>query len=111
MTSCVLDVDPVRYAVSLQAIQPLGRELALTRGANVVMPILTPTDVRVNYQLYPGKPCISHAAEGCVSCLKLRIESIGKSLRTDGTWADPPHFKCSQGKQRALQVHRGQGNA
>jgi len=83
----------IAATTSLQAINPLGRELALTRGANVVMPILTPTEERENYQLYPGKPCVSHAAEGCVSCLKLRIQSVGKTLKSDGSWSDPPHFK------------------
>lgn len=76
----------------------MGRELALTRGANVVMPILTPTEERVNYQLYPGKPCVSHAAEGCVNCLKLRIQSVGKNLKADGSWTDPPHFKNPAGE-------------
>ena len=28
---------------SLQAIDPMGREIALRRGSNVLMPILTPT--------------------------------------------------------------------
>jgi hypothetical protein len=71
----------------------MGRELALSRGANVVMPIMTPTEYRANYQLYPGKPCVSHAAEGCASCLKMRIASVGKQLRDDGSWSDPPHFR------------------
>lgn len=87
----------------LQAINPLGRELALARGANVVMPIMTPTEERANYQLYPGKPCVSHTADGCASCLKMRIASVGKTLQTDGGWADPPHFRnpIANGKHEA----------
>ena len=72
------------------------------------MPILTPTEERANYQLYPGKPCVSHAAEGCVSCLKLRIQSVGKTLKADGSWSDPPHFKNPVRKNpRATSGHEG----
>jgi len=88
----------IAATTSLQAINPLGRELALSRGANVVMPILTPTEQRAQYQLYPGKPCVSHGADGCASCLKMRIASVGKELLTDGSWSDPPHFN-----QKVLQ--------
>eukprot|EP00873_Tetraselmis_striata_P015975 jgi/Tetstr1/436239/TSEL_025083.t1 len=83
----------IAATTALQAINPLGRELALARGANVVMPIMTPTEERANYQLYPGKPCVSHTADGCASCLKMRIASVGKTLQTDGAWADPPHYR------------------
>ena len=42
-----------------------GRELGLVRGANVVMPNLTPPQYRVHYEIYPDKACIRETAEAC----------------------------------------------
>jgi biotin synthase len=58
--------------------QATGRELGLARGANVVMPNLTPTKYRALYEIYPGKACVSETAEACNSCLRRRIESMGR---------------------------------
>lgn len=55
-----------------------GRELGLARGANVVMPNLTPTRYRKLYEIYPAKACVGESAEDCSSCLDLRIASIGR---------------------------------
>ena len=55
----------ITATTALQAIDPNGREVALRRGANVLMPILTPTAYRENYQLYEGKPCITDTADEC----------------------------------------------
>lgn len=55
-----------------------GRELGLMRGANVVMPNLTPIRYRSLYEIYPGKACINETAEQCNLCLTGRIESIGR---------------------------------
>ena len=49
----------------LQAIDAIGREIALRRGCNILMPILTPTKYREHYTLYEGKPCISDTADEC----------------------------------------------
>lgn len=63
----------IAATTALQALHPRGRELALRRGANVLMPILTPTDYRANYSLYEGKPCITDTAAGCEACLSARV--------------------------------------
>jgi biotin synthase len=57
-----------------------GRELGLSRGANVVMPNLTPPHYRVCYEIYPDKACIQEAADACGSCIKVRIAMIGRSI-------------------------------
>ena len=59
-----------------------GRELGLLRGANVVMPNLTPVQYRAKYEIYPDKACIHDTAKGCQSCLAMRIESIGRTIGT-----------------------------
>jgi biotin synthase len=57
-----------------------GRELGLVRGANVVMPNLTPTKYRALYEIYPNKACIRETGEACYSCLVGRIESLGRRV-------------------------------
>ena len=44
-----------------------GRELGLVRGANVVMPNLTPPKYRALYEIYPDKACIARDRRGVPS--------------------------------------------
>ena len=46
-----------------------GREQGLQRGANIVMPNLTPPEYRVKYEIYPDKACVNETAEMCRGCL------------------------------------------
>jgi biotin synthase len=57
-----------------------GRELGLQRGANIVMPNLTPQKYRALYEIYPAKACIAETARQCHGCMKGRILSIGRSV-------------------------------
>jgi len=57
-----------------------GREHGLERGANVVMPNLTPERYRVCYEIYPGKACLHETPEACAGCLRLRIEGLGRRI-------------------------------
>jgi len=57
-----------------------GRELGLVRGANVVMPNLTPPQYRVLYEIYPNKACLDGTADGCHACLHERIASLGRNV-------------------------------
>lgn len=57
-----------------------GRELGLQRGANIVMPNLTPVKYREMYEIYPDKACVNETAEMCRGCLTGRIEAIGRTL-------------------------------
>jgi len=59
-----------------------GRELGLLRGANIVMPNLTPLQYRALYEIYPAKACIFEDAFSCHGCLKGRILSLGRELGT-----------------------------
>ena len=59
-----------------------GREMGLTRGANIVMPNLTPPEYRVKYEIYPAKACIFETGKECHGCLIGRIESIGRKVGT-----------------------------
>jgi biotin synthase len=68
---------------ALATIDPAtGRELGLVRGANIVMPNLTPPRYRVLYEIYPGKACVHETAEACQHCLEHRIHAIGRHVGT-----------------------------
>jgi hypothetical protein len=82
----------IAATTALQAVHPGGRELALGRGANVLMPILTPGRYRADYALYEGKPCITDTAAGCEACLTARVASVGRSV-AKGAFGDPPHAR------------------
>jgi len=66
---------------ALATIDPdTGRELGLTRGANVVMPNVTQLEYRNLYEIYPGKACVNETAQVCRGCLEGRITSIGRVI-------------------------------
>lgn len=59
-----------------------GRELGLQRGANVLMPNITPPKYRMLYEIYPDKACIHETAEQYHERLRFRIEAIGRKIGT-----------------------------
>jgi biotin synthase len=59
-----------------------GRELGLSRGANIVMPNMTPRKYRAMYEIYPSKACIDETADDCRACMRRRILSIGRTVGT-----------------------------
>lgn len=81
----------IAAATALQAIDPAGREKALTIGANIIMPNLTSIKYRKEYQLYEDKPCLDEDAELCRNCLEARIELAGCEIGY-GEWGDSRHF-------------------
>ncbi|MDP4092509.1 MAG: [FeFe] hydrogenase H-cluster radical SAM maturase HydE [Bacillota bacterium] len=62
---------------ALGTIHTKGREMGVLAGANVVMPNLSPVDVRKKYLLYDNKICTGDEAAECRYCLQKRIEAIG----------------------------------
>ena len=68
---------------ALGTIHPLGREKGIQAGANVVMPNLSPVEVRDKYKLYDNKICTGDEAAECRFCMQRRMESIGYEVVTD----------------------------
>jgi biotin synthase len=62
---------------ALGTVDSMGREKGVLAGANVVMPNLSPPDVRGKYLLYDNKICTGEEAAECLSCLSRRIASAG----------------------------------
>ena len=68
---------------ALGTIHPQGRELGLKAGANVIMPNLSPQDVREKYLLYDNKICIHEDSSECRDCTQRRVSSVGYKVVTD----------------------------
>lgn len=68
---------------ALGTISPIGRELGLKAGANVMMPNLTPTDARKQYDLYDNKICMDEEAAKCRLCQEGRVRSVGYQIVSD----------------------------
>lgn len=68
---------------ALGTLEEGGREKGILHGANVIMPNLSPTDVRDKYMLYNNK--LSTGAESAQKLeeLKKKIDSIGYSIVTE----------------------------
>jgi len=68
---------------ALGTIHPLGREMGVMAGANVVMPNLSPLSVRKKYQLYNNKICTGDESAQCRGCLESRMSSVGCRVVVD----------------------------
>lgn len=62
---------------ALGTIDEKGRELGILAGANVVMPNLSPENVRKDYLLYDNKICTGSEAAECRNDLENRMHAIG----------------------------------
>lgn len=83
LTRLLLPNALIPSTTALGTIAENGRELGIKAGANVVMPNLSPVDLRKHYTLYDNKICMdTEAAEGLES-LKISMQNIGYEIVTD----------------------------
>lgn len=68
---------------ALGSIDPVGREKGIRSGANVVMPNLSPQDVRNKYMLYNNKLSSGPEAAQNLQELKTRMAAIGYEIVED----------------------------
>lgn len=68
---------------ALGTITPNGRELGLKAGANVIMPNLSPKNVRKLYDLYENKICTDEDSVQCLECVNERVKNAGFKIVTD----------------------------
>ena len=68
---------------ALGTINPIGREMGIMAGANVVMPNLSPVKVRKKYELYDNKICTGEESAQCRNCLSNRMKKIGYEVVVD----------------------------
>ncbi|WP_319558901.1 [FeFe] hydrogenase H-cluster radical SAM maturase HydE [Marispirochaeta sp.] len=65
------------------SLEPDGREKMLSCGANVLMPNISPVEVKPHYLLYPGKICLDEDGLHCIGCLGGRVAAVGRKLSFD----------------------------
>ena len=68
---------------ALGTIDPKGRELGLKVGANVVMPNLSPADVRDQYSLYDNKLSTGEESAQSLDLLRAQVLAAGFRIVTD----------------------------
>ena len=68
---------------ALGTIDPAGRELGILAGANVIMPNLSPPEVREKYLLYDIKSCQGEEAAEGLEDLKKSMDKIGCRIVVD----------------------------
>lgn len=83
----------IAATTALQVIDPYGRERAVMSGANIIMPNMTISDVRANYQIYENKPGILDDAELTKSKLEHNLEENGIEIGWS-EWGDSKAFKA-----------------
>ncbi len=76
---------------ALGSLDPTGREKGILAGANVVMPNLSPGNVRKKYEIYANKLSDGDEAAECRESLEKRMASIG--YRVVSARGDCAHFK------------------
>lgn len=82
----------IASSTALQSIDPVGRELGLLAGANILMPNITPLKYKNSYQLYNNKPCIDEDSAICLRNLKSSVQKIGETISFDD-YGDSRHYK------------------
>ena len=90
VTRLVLRDVNIASTTALQALAPDGREQGLLSGANVIMPNMSPTANRADYELYANKPGLDENAGETRAKLERAIASIGEKIGY-GEWGDSPH--------------------
>ena len=76
----VFPFSHIPATTAMGTLDPAGREKALRAGANVMMPNITPVEVRRLYELYPNKICLDETADRCFACVAARIISLGRTI-------------------------------
>ena len=87
LTRLLLPNAMLPATTALASVHPKGRIWGLESGANVIMPNLSPTDVRTAYRIYDGKRAFaSEAAEGLALLQAELAESGYITSLTRGDW-------------------------
>jgi len=77
----------IAVTTAMQATDPFGMERAVLAGANIIMPNITITEVRKNYQVYENNPDIEDNAAISKSKLEKNLASMGIQIGWN-EWGD-----------------------
>jgi len=81
----------IAASTALETLDKNGREKALSAGANIIMPNLTPYQYRENYFLYENKPVGSGHLLMDIQNMVSGIQSAGYEIGNN-EWGDSMHF-------------------
>ena len=82
LTRLILPHALIPSTTALSTIHPMGRELGLKAGANVVMPNLSPLKYRKHYTLYDNKQSDGEESAQCLNQLEARVKNAGYEIVT-----------------------------
>ena len=83
LTRLVCPETNIPSTTALATLDPgSGRANGLSRGANVIMPNLTPPKYRELYQIYPGKAGLHETADITTAKIRAQIEALGRTIGT-----------------------------
>jgi biotin synthase len=81
----------IAATTAMQVLDPFGRERAVMAGANIIMPNMTITEVREDYQIYENKPGILDDADISKSKLEENLRKMGIEIGWN-EWGDSKAF-------------------
>ena len=93
IAACRIYMPDVNIAATtaMDAIMPNGRIEAISYGANVIMPNITPETYRGQYELYPNKPSANGLTKGYLEDLSNALSEKNFGLDKD-SYGDPIHY-------------------
>ena len=81
LTRLICPYINIPATTALATIDPYsGRSHGLQRGANVIMPNITPAEYRALYQTYPGKAGLHETTDISLAVIEGQIKSIGRTI-------------------------------
>ena len=81
LTRLVCPETNIPSTTALATLDPgSGRANGLSRGANVIMPNITPPRYRELYQIYPGKAGLHETADITTAKIRAQVEALGRTI-------------------------------
>ena len=103
LTRLLCPLTNIPSTTALATLNPNnGLEAGLTRGANVVMPNITPRQYRAAYEIYPDKICVTEDAETSRLPIEKRIALLGRHVG-EGR-GDSPNWTARQTEADCIMV-------
>ena len=80
ITRLLLPNALIPATTALSTLSAAGHRLGILAGANVIMPNLSPADVRSKYAIYAGKAATGTEAVEGIKTLEAEISAIGYTI-------------------------------
>lgn len=81
----------IASTTALESISQYGREAGLQFGANVLMPMMTPTNRRESYKLYENKKLEDYISKD-IHAFQIKMYDNYERIVNFEDWGDAPHY-------------------